>query len=58
MHELYEQLLPTKVNFSKKICSTTNDDLRCRMWTKELESVSHILAGAGMYGKPNMTKVV
>ena len=45
MHELYEQLLPTKVYYSRKIGSTTNDDLRCRMCTKELESVPHVLAG-------------
>ena len=44
----YEQLLPTKVYYSKKIASTTNDDLRCRMCTKKLESVSHVLAGTGM----------
>ena len=31
MHEPYEQLLPTKVYYSRKIGSTTNDDLRCRM---------------------------
>ena len=45
MHGLYEQLLPTKVYYSRNIGSTTNDDLRCRMCTKELESVSDILAG-------------
>lgn len=45
MHELYEQLLPTKVYYSRKIGLTTNDDLRCRMCTKELESVPHVLAG-------------
>ena len=43
MHELYEQLLPTKVYYSRKIGSTTNDDLWCRMCTKELESVPHVL---------------
>ena len=45
MHELYEQLLPTKVYYSRKIGLTTNDDLRCRMCTKELESFPHVLAG-------------
>ena len=45
MHELYEQLLPTKVYYSRKIGSTTNDDLRCSMCTKEIESVPHVLAG-------------
>ena len=42
---LYEKLLPTKVYYSRKIGSTTNDDLRCRMCAKEVESVPHVLAG-------------
>ena len=49
MHELHEQLLPTKVYYSRKIGSTTNDDLRCRMYTKELESVPYVLAGCRMW---------
>ena len=44
----YEQLLLTKVYYSKKIGSTTNDDLRCRMCRKKIESVSHLLADTGM----------
>ena len=45
MHELYEQLLPTTMYYRKKIGSIVEDDLRCRMCMKDLESVSHILAG-------------
>ena len=38
-------MLPTKVYYSRKIGSTIYDNLWCRMCTKELESVPHVLAG-------------
>ena len=44
MHELYEQLLPTRMYYRKKIGSIVEDDLMCGMCMKDLESVSHILA--------------
>lgn len=44
MHELYEQLLPTKLYYGKKIGLPTAD-IMCRLCGTEPESVPHILAG-------------
>ena len=41
-----------------KIVSTTNDDLRCRMCTKELESVPHVLAGCSALAQTKYMSVL
>ena len=45
MHELYEQLLPTRLYYGKKIGMTPVQDMSCRLCGKAPESVPHILAG-------------
>ena len=45
--ELYQQLLPTKVFYHRKVGTSVNGEERCRMCGKATESVPHILAGCG-----------
>ena len=45
VHELYQQLLPTKLYHHKKTRTNSNPDVQCRLCGKATESVSHILAG-------------
>ena len=45
VEEPYQQLLPTKVYNNRKTGTSSSGDERCRLCGKELESVSHILAG-------------
>ena len=44
-HELYQQLLPTRIFYSRKTGTNTTGDERCRLCGKGPESVQHILAG-------------
>ena len=44
-HELYQQLLPTRIFYSRNTETTTTGDERCRLCGKGPESVQHILAG-------------
>ena len=44
-HELYQQLLPTRIFYSRKTGTSTTGDERCRLCGKGPESVQHILAG-------------
>ena len=43
--EIYEQLLPTKLYFSKKTHTSCSGDVKCRLCGHAQESVPHILAG-------------
>ncbi|XP_067038840.1 uncharacterized protein [Acropora muricata] len=43
--EIYEQLLPTKLYFSKKTHTSCSGDVNCRLCGHAQESVPHILAG-------------
>ena len=45
VHELYQQLLPTKLYHYKKTRANSNPDVQCRLCGKTSESVSHILEG-------------
>ena len=45
LHELYQQLLHTKVYHHRKAGMSGNADERCRMCGKTFESVGHTLAG-------------
>ena len=45
VYELYEQLLPTRVYYSKKTRTGPEIEIMCRLWGKAAESVGHILAG-------------
>ena len=47
IQELYEQLLPTKVFYHRKVGTSGSGEERCRMCGKATESVPHILAGCG-----------
>ena len=47
IQELYQQLLPTKVFYHRKVGTSVNGEERCRMCGKATESVPHILAGCG-----------
>ena len=47
IQELYQQLLPTKVFYHRKVGTSGSGEERCRMCGKATESVSHILAGCG-----------
>ena len=42
--EIYEQLLPTKLYFSKKTHTSSSGDVKCRLCGHAQESVPHILA--------------
>ena len=44
-HELYQQLLPTRIFHSRKTGTFMTGDYRCRLCGKGTESVRHILAG-------------
>ena len=44
-YELYKQMLPTRLYYSKKIRTATESDVQCRLCGKAQESVAHILAG-------------
>ncbi|XP_067017133.1 uncharacterized protein [Acropora muricata] len=43
--EIYEQLLPTKLYFSKKTHTSCSGDVKCRLCGHAQESARHILAG-------------
>ena len=43
--EIYEQLLPTKLYFSKKTHTSCTGDVKCRLCGHAQQSVPHILAG-------------
>ena len=43
--EIYEQLLPTKLYFSKKTHTSCSGDVKCRLCGHAQESVPHILVG-------------
>ena len=45
VYELYEQLLPTRVYYSKKTRTGSEIEIMCRLCGKAAESVGHILAG-------------
>ena len=45
MYELYEQLLPTRVYYSKKTRTGPENEIMCRLCGKAAESVGHILTG-------------
>ena len=45
IQELYQQLLPTKVFYHRKVGASGSGEERCRMCAKATESVPHILAG-------------
>lgn len=45
VHELYQQLLPTKIYHQKKTRLNTSSDVQCRLCGKTPESLPHILAG-------------
>ena len=45
VYELYEQLLPTRVYYSKKTRTGPGIETMCRLCGKAAESVGHILAG-------------
>ena len=47
IQELYQQLLPAKVFYHRKVGTSVNGDERCRMCGKATGSVPHILAGCG-----------
>ena len=47
IQELYQQLLPTKVFYHRKVGTSGSGEERCRMCGKATESVPHILAGCG-----------
>ena len=49
MHELYEQLLPTRLYYGKKIGTAPVQDVQCRLCGKALESVPHFLAGCSVF---------
>ena len=45
VYELYEQLLPTRVYYSKKTRTGPEIEIMCRLCGKAAESVGHILVG-------------
>ena len=45
IQELYQQLLPTKIFYHRKVGTSGSGEERCRMCGKATESVPHILAG-------------
>ena len=45
VYDLYEQLLPTRVYYSKKTRTGPEIEIMCRLCGKAAESVGHILAG-------------
>ena len=47
IQELYQQLLPTKIFYHRKVGTSVSGEERCRMCGKATESVPHILAGCG-----------
>ena len=51
IQELYQQLLPTKVFYHRKVETSGSGEERCRMCRKATESVPHILSGCGALGQ-------
>ena len=47
IQELYQQLLPTKVLYHRKVWTGGSGEERCRMCGKATESVPHNIAGCG-----------
>ena len=47
IQELYQQLLPTKVFYHRKVWTGGSGEERCRMRGKATESVPHNIAGCG-----------
>ena len=47
IQELYQQLLPTKVFYHRKVGTSGSGEGRCRMCGKVTESVQHIITGWG-----------
>ena len=45
MYELYEQLLPTKLQTKEKTQTSTDSEVLCRLCGKVAESVAHVLVG-------------
>ena len=45
IHELYQQLLATKIYSVRKIRTSTEQDVRCRLCGKCQESVAHLSSG-------------
>ena len=45
IHELYRQLLTTKIYSARKTRTGTEHDVRCRLCGKDQESVAHVLSG-------------
>ena len=45
--ELYQQLLPTKVFYHRKVATSGSGEERCRMCGEATDSVPHILARCG-----------
>ena len=48
IQELYQQLLPTKVFYCRKVGTSRSAEERCPLCGKETESVPHILSGCGV----------
>ena len=51
IHELYQQLLPTKLYHHNKTGTNPSSDVLCRMCGSGPESVPHILAGCSALAK-------
>ena len=47
IQELYQQLLPTKVFYHRKVGTTVNREEKCRMCGQATESVPHVLTRCG-----------
>ena len=53
MHDLYEQLLPTKLYQLYKIKISQSSNVSCRMFNKAPESVPHVLSGCSALAQNN-----
>ena len=47
IQELYQELLPTKVSYHRKVGTSGSGEERCRMCGQATESVPHIPVGCG-----------
>ena len=55
-HELYQQLLPTRIFYSRKTGTTTTGDERYRLCGKGQENVQQILAGCSALAQTKYLK--
>jgi len=55
IHELYQQLLPTKLYHHNKMGTNPSSDVLCRMCGSGPESIPHILGRCSMLAKTKYT---